>query len=103
MAEINRSSLVETGAGRFAVNGALSFATAADLLKQSSPLFTQPQSVGVDLSGVTHSDSAGLALLIEWLRLAKQRGVTLKYSGLPAQLRSLAAISEVEELLVPVG
>lgn len=88
-----------TGAGQYSVNGELSFATAAGLLDKSTSVFAQSQNLAVDLSGVTYADSAGLALLIEWLRLAKQRGAMLRYSGLPGQLKSLAAISEVESLL----
>lgn len=98
MPETNPAELVENAAGQYAVKGDLSFATVAGLLKRSASLFAQPQ-VAIDLAGVTYADSAGLALLIEWLRLARQRGVTLRYSGLPEQLRSLAAISEVEALL----
>lgn len=93
------SDLVATGAGQYSVNGELSFATAAGLLDKSTSVFAQSQNLAVDLSGVTYADSAGLALLIEWLRLAKQRGAMLRYSGLPGQLKSLAAISEVESLL----
>jgi phospholipid transport system transporter-binding protein len=51
------------------------------------------------LSGVNDSDSSGLALLIEWLSVAKAGSRSLKYENIPAQLRQLARLSEVEELL----
>lgn len=90
---------MEVSAGQFALRGELSFATVASLLKDSTPLFARSKDLGIDLSGVSFADSAGLALLIEWLRLAKRQGITLKYSALPAQLESLAAVSEVDALL----
>jgi len=51
------------------------------------------------LSGVNDSDSSGLALLIEWLSVAKAGSRSLKYENIPAQLHQLARLSEVEELL----
>jgi ABC-type transporter Mla MlaB component len=47
------------------------------------------------------SDSSGLALLIEWLSVAKAATRTLRYENIPSQLQQLARLSEVEELLVP--
>jgi len=44
-------------------------------------------------------DSAGLAVLLDWLGAAKRRGRTLRYTHLPADLTALARISEVEDLL----
>jgi len=55
----------------------------------------------IDLAGVTASDSAGLALLIDWLSVAKNAGRTLRFENVPSQLQQLARLSEVEELLIP--
>ncbi len=55
----------------------------------------------IDLAGVTASDSAGLALLIEWLRVAKAASRSLRFENIPSQLQQLARLSEVEELLLP--
>jgi ABC-type transporter Mla MlaB component len=56
----------------------------------------------IDLSGVTSSDSAGLALLIEWLSVAREAGRSLRYENVSAQIKQLAVLSEVDELLLPV-
>lgn len=93
------AKLAQQGEGRYAVSGELSFATVTDLLLQSRSLFAGESNFEVDLSGVTHADSAGLSLLIEWLRQAKLQGRQLRYMALPTQLNSLASISEVEDLL----
>ena len=53
----------------------------------------------VDLSEVTEADSAALALLLDWLRAARAAGRTLTVRGLPAGLRSLAALYGVDALL----
>jgi len=93
------ATLVQQGEGRYLVNGELSFATVTDLLRQSQGLFAGESSLQLDLSGVTHADSAGLSLLIEWLRQARLQGKQLRYLALPAQLQALANISEVSGLL----
>lgn len=92
-------SLASQGEGHYALSGELSFDTVAGLLNSSRGLFDAEKKISIDLSGVTHSDSAGLALLIEWLRTAKRHSGHLQYHALPPQLKALASISEVDELL----
>lgn len=53
----------------------------------------------MDLSDVGQADSAGLALLIDWLATAQQLGKELRYVNLPPTLQSLAQLSEVTGLL----
>jgi phospholipid transport system transporter-binding protein len=45
------------------------------------------------------ADSAGLAVLLDWLSAAKSAGRSLRYAHLPQELVALARISEVDELL----
>jgi phospholipid transport system transporter-binding protein len=52
-----------------------------------------------DLSGVSRCDSSAVAVLLEWRRASRERGVELKVSGLPAGLVSLAAVYGVADLL----
>lgn len=93
------AKLAQQGEGQYVVSGELSFATVTDLLLQGRSVFAGDSDMQVDLSGVTHADSAGLSLLIEWLRQAKLQGKQLHYLALPAQLNALANISEVDVLL----
>ena len=88
------------GNGRFKVYGALDADTATDLLKRSEAAFKDAgASLEIDLANVSEGDSAGLALLIEWLRLAKQRQQTIHFKNVPPQIAALARISEVDNLL----
>ena len=52
-----------------------------------------------DLSSVRTCDSSAVAVVLEWQRAAKARGLALKVSGAPAGLVSLATVYGVEELL----
>jgi phospholipid transport system transporter-binding protein len=90
---------IEGDGGRAHVHGALSFATVTALLADSSEAIAGGRAALIDLKGVTASDSAGLALLIEWLSIARAAGRDLRYESIPAQLLQLARLSDVEGLL----
>ena len=84
----------------FQVEGELNLATAPDLLQSMLTQFPPGGSeTHIDLEGVTRSDSAGLALLVEWLRLAEKQGITLRFHNLPSQLREIARVSDLLPLL----
>jgi phospholipid transport system transporter-binding protein len=86
---------------RSRVTGSLHFTTVSALLAAGVDAIDGGRAAVIDLAGVTASDSSGLALLIEWLSVAKGAGRTLRYENIPSQLQQLARLSEVEELLVP--
>ncbi|HEY3850138.1 MAG TPA: STAS domain-containing protein [Steroidobacteraceae bacterium] len=85
---------------RARVGGALEFSTVTALLPSGTEAIEQGRASALDLSGVTASDSAGLALLIEWLSVAKAAGRILRYENIPSQLRQLSVLSDVDELLL---
>lgn len=87
--------------GRARVLGSLHFSTVSALLTAGVDAIDAGQATVIDIGGVTASDSSGLALLIEWLSIAKADGKELHYENIPTQLHQLARLSEVEELLVP--
>ena len=87
--------------GRARVSGSLHFATLSALFTAGVAAIKGGRADVIDLAGVTASDSAGLALLIEWLSVAKSAGGTLRFENIPSQLQQLARLSEVEEMLVP--
>ena len=95
----NAAQLRKTGEGQFELSGDVGFRTANVLLKSSRTQFAGQPTIRVDMAGVNNTDSAGLALVIEWARQALAAGQDLKFSSVPAQLLSLADISDAKELL----
>ena len=89
------------GGDRSRVLGSLHFTTVRRLLAAGAAAICGGQAAAIDLTGVTASDSAGLALLIEWLSIAKAAGRALRFENIPLQLQQLARLSEVEDLLAP--
>ena len=87
------------GDGRFALRGNLSFEFATNILERSKILFAEHSNIHIDLSGVQKADSAGLALLIEWLSWARISGCAIAYENIPDQIMAIAEISEVSGLL----
>lgn len=97
------ATLEALGNGRFKVRGTLDADTVTDLLERSTEAFRGAGNLEVDLSGVPEGDSAGLALLIEWIRLARKQNQQIRYKNMPRQIAALAAISEVDQLLMQNG
>ncbi len=85
--------------GRYAIRGVLGYRTARAVLERSATLFGNAPVIKVDLSGVTEADSAGLALLIEWVSWARDLHREMRFFDLPRQIRAIAQICEVEDLL----
>ena len=96
---VSRAKLESLGDGQFRVSGVLDASTAREVMEESESRFAQSKEIDIDLGGVGESDSAGLALLIEWLRAARHGGQVIRFANVPAQIEALARISEVEDLL----
>lgn len=58
-----------------------------------------PQDCSVDLSMVTYSNSVGIALLLGWLRIAREHKKNLKIFPLPQNIKALAKVSGLDEIL----
>jgi phospholipid transport system transporter-binding protein len=92
-------ALEELGDGHFTLTGEMSFDTAERILQLSEKPFEKHTRLEVDLSGVTMSDSAGLALLLEWITWANHTVREIRYSGVPERILAIAKTTEVESLL----
>jgi phospholipid transport system transporter-binding protein len=89
----------DLGNGRFRLSGHLGFDSAAHVLAESHKLFAEHKKIQVDLAQVDSTDSAGLALLVEWTGWARREKRKLSFTHVPKQALALAKISEVDELL----
>lgn len=82
----------------FEIEGDLTFATIdKNTAKIMNKLLT-PHDITIDLRKVNAVDSAGLALIIEWLKIARSRNITLHFINVPKQLLALARLSGFEFL-----
>ena len=93
--------IVVTSPGRFAARGALNFANARAARSEGLHALrtSSARDLEVDCSGITHSDSAGLAVLLDWMALMKKEGRPLCFANLPSGLLAVARIGGVEDML----
>ena len=89
----------DLGDGRFSISGEMTFATAEKMLRASERLFDDHTQIEIDLTEITDSDSAGLALLLEWVTWANHSVREIRFSGMPEKILAIARTTEVEQLL----
>jgi phospholipid transport system transporter-binding protein len=82
------------------VSGALTFETVPDLYQKSSSWFDGAGDLVLDLTQVGRADSAGLALLIEWLRRAQAANRTLRFANIPVPVQTLIRINGLQDALL---
>lgn len=85
--------------GMFAVRGEMDFSSVESLWRQADEQFQGPAALQIDLGGVSRADSAGVALLVEWLCQAKERGQQLRFVNIPAQMTAIINVADLDELL----
>jgi phospholipid transport system transporter-binding protein len=81
------------GVGQFSVAGHMTFAAISAKITTSCAFLTPAKQITIDLAQVTAADSAGLALLVEWKKIARGHKCQLVLKNIPEQLRMLAGLS----------
>ena len=89
--------------GNFVIYGDLDFHSIINLWEQSDKLFPAKTSCAaalkVNLAKVNRCDSSGVALLVDWLRQAREHEQELKFVNIPAQMQAIIRVTDLEELL----
>ncbi len=91
--------LQDLGEGRFTLSGDMTFETAEKILRESEEPFEAHTRLEVDLSKVANADSAGLALLLEWITWANHTVREIRFKEMPERVLAIAKTTEVESLL----
>ena len=91
--------LVENADGIWLLQGELGFMSVPSVLHHAGVNMLGKEQITVDLKGVDRADSAGLALLVEWLRESEIAGNRIEFVNVPAQLLSIARVCGLEEIL----
>jgi len=100
MSATTANAFVAVSPGVYRLEAALTFASVASLHAGGLELIdSASDSLTFDLAAVSTVDSAGLALLIDWLAEAQSKSRALKYADVPTALLSLARLSDVEKLI----
>lgn len=81
------------------ISGVLNFETVPALIKQYELLLKNSHTLSIDLGGVTDSNSAGLALLLEIVRTTKLHNKSINFKNLPAQISIVASAYGIDDEL----
>jgi phospholipid transport system transporter-binding protein len=100
-----RVGISEAAAGRVTVTGELTFASAREARQLGVLVLegSRAERIVIDCSGVTRADSAGLAVLLDWLAWGRRKSRVVTLENLPPSLLAIARISEVDGLLTATG
>lgn len=85
----------------FIISGELNFTTVMSLWVNSLALLTPHQEIHFDLSEVSQCNSAGLALLLEWLKHAKLANQTITFKNIPQTILAIAKLANLTSVLLP--
>jgi phospholipid transport system transporter-binding protein len=96
-----RIGISEPTQGRIVVTGELTFASARDARQLGTLVLesSRAERLVIDCAAVTRADSAGLAVLLDWLAWARRKSRVIEFQNLPQSLVAIARISEVDGLL----
>jgi len=87
---------VKLDKGCCSISGVLDFETVPSALEHLSRILLGNQSTVFDLKGVTASNSAGLAMLIELRAMASKKSLSIEINHIPSQILRLAEVSRLE-------
>ncbi len=91
---------IEQRTDGFDVAGELDVGTVPGLIQQTLALFRKESGVmTIDLQKVTRADSSGIAILIEWMRAARDSNREIVFRNVPVQLLAIAKVSGLDQIL----
>ena len=98
---MSESAVRMSETGELLLSGVLDYSTGPDLRKQGQALIkaSNATAVVVDCSAVVKSSSVGLSLLLCFMRDAQAAGKALSIRAMPEDMREIAQVSELTELL----
>ncbi len=86
------------------LTGDLDFSNVMPLYQQSLTWFQQNNdALCVDFSGLTSANSVVLALIVSWIRIARQQAKTIQLKNISQDIMSLAKSSGLDKVLLPVA
>ncbi len=96
---MNTLSFISQAEGTILLKGEMTFSTVKAALGESVHHFDGDGDLRIDMRGVRRTDSAGLSLLIEWMRRLRGEQREIEFVNFPRQFEGLARVSGADEIL----
>lgn len=81
------------------LKGNIDFTTAMQVYEASLPLFQTNATIMVDMADVISTNSVGLSLLVEWIKLSQQHTCRVHFLHVPEALSAVAKAADLEGFL----
>jgi len=94
---VSQLNIIKENNGHFVIDGDLTFATIDKQTLKSFSFLKAAKEITINLSRVSNTDSAGLALMIEWIKYSRQNRTQLSFKNIPEQLLNLAKLSGFDQ------
>lgn len=98
-AKFEISNIKTEGDDIIKIRGEMTFDTVVELMSAIQKLIKNTHQLVFDLSGITRSDSAGLALMIDLFKRAQHKKRDVYFLNPPKQLLAIANVCGVENFL----
>ncbi len=82
------------------LSGALNFGTVMRVLPQGIAIFATVKQATISLRNVVYTDSAGIALLIEWKRFCVAQSCELRFTDLPDQFQTYLQLTGMTKVIM---
>lgn len=94
---MSQLNIIKQSNGHFVIDGDLTFATIDKQTLKSFSFLKTAKEITIDLGRVSCTDSAGLALMIEWIKYSRHNRTQLSFKNIPEQLLNLAKLSGFDQ------
>lgn len=95
---MNKLTIMKEKPGYYIVDGDLTFSAMDKKTVTTFKFLSGQKEIVIDLGGVGNADSAGLALMLEWIKVSRGRKTALRFRNIPQQLLNLAKLSGIDKL-----
>jgi len=85
--------------GSLEISGELNVASVMQVLSASLELLPKCSKLCFDFSKVTLCDSAGVGLMLQWMKYAKHNSKSIQFKNIPKQLESIIDVSGLKETI----
>ncbi|WP_324731703.1 STAS domain-containing protein [Pseudomonas paeninsulae] len=98
---MSKAAIVEQSSGLFQLSGVLDYLGGPALREQGGRLITASQAARcvIDCASVEKSSSVGLSLLLAFMRDAQAAGKSLVVRSMPEEMREIASVSGLLDVL----
>lgn len=81
------------------INGSLTRGVMNKIITLGDKFIMEAEAPVIDLQGIIACDSAGVALLVYWWRLAQKNNKKIVFRGLSKDMTSIMQVSHVDDIL----